>query len=74
MADRVFEVASLDGGKLEPPPDIGVKWRSDYIRGVGRRGDGFVVVLELGRLFSTGDVALLNRSHRDVATPEHTAA
>ena len=28
-------------------------WRSDYIRGVGRRGDSFVVVFDLGRLFSS---------------------
>src|SRR5450631_1132870 len=32
IADRVFEVAPLDDGRLEPPPEIGTKWRCDYIR------------------------------------------
>jgi purine-binding chemotaxis protein CheW len=59
IADRVFEVAPLDDGKLEPPPDIGTKWRSDYIRGVGRRGESFVVVLDLGRLFTSDEQAFL---------------
>lgn len=59
VADRVFEVAPLDGGRIEPPPDIGTKWRSDYIRGVGRRGDGFVVVFDLARLFSSDEPAFL---------------
>ncbi len=59
VADRVFEVAPLDDGRIEPPPDIGSKWRSDYIRGVGRRGDSFVVVFDLGRLFGSDEKAFL---------------
>ncbi len=37
IADRVVEVVALDLGQIQPPPDIGATWRSDYIRGVGRR-------------------------------------
>ena len=59
VADRVFEVAPLDDGKLEPPPDIGTKWNSDYIHGVGRRGESFVVVLDLGHLFASDEPAFL---------------
>lgn len=59
MADRVFEVAPLDGGGMEPPPEIGVRWRSDYIRGIGRRGETFVVVFDLSRLFSSEEVAVV---------------
>jgi purine-binding chemotaxis protein CheW len=59
VADRVFEVTALDGRDIEPPPDIGVSWRSDYIRGIGRRGDGFVVIFDLARLFSAEEAAFL---------------
>jgi purine-binding chemotaxis protein CheW len=62
VADRVYEVASLDDGKLEPPPDIGTKWRSEYIRGVGRRGENFVVVFDLGRLFASDEQAFIGAS------------
>jgi purine-binding chemotaxis protein CheW len=62
VADRVYEVASLDDGKLEPPPDIGTKWRSEYIRGVGRRGENFVVVFDLGRLFGSDGQAFIGTS------------
>ena len=62
IADRVFEVASLDDGLIEPPPDIGTRWRSDYIRGVGRRGDKFVVVFDLGHLFASTEPAFLGAS------------
>jgi purine-binding chemotaxis protein CheW len=61
IADRVFEVATLNAQEIAPPPDIGVTWRSDYIRGVGHRGNGFVIVFDLARLFSSDEVALLDR-------------
>lgn len=59
LVDRVFEVTPLDGGGVEAPPDIGIRWRSEYIRGVGRRGAAFVVVFDLARLFSAEDAAAL---------------
>jgi purine-binding chemotaxis protein CheW len=62
IADRVFEVMPLDLRQLEAPPDIGVAWRSDYIRGVGRRGKGFVIVFDLAKLFSTDEAAIIGRS------------
>ena len=74
LADRVFEVASLDGGRLEPPPDIGTRWRSDYIRGVGRRGDSFVVIFDLERLFSSDDTALLEAPVHPATLTECAAA
>jgi purine-binding chemotaxis protein CheW len=61
IAERVFEVAPLDDGGLEPPPEIGIRWRSDHIRGVGRRGDSFVVVFDLERLFAS-DAELLGEA------------
>lgn len=59
VADRVFEVAAFTADQIEPSPDIGVKWRSDYISGVVRRSDGFVVLIDLARLLSTTDAAAL---------------
>jgi purine-binding chemotaxis protein CheW len=53
IADRVFEVMALDVRQVEAPPDIGVRWRSDYISGVGRRDGGFVIIFDLPHLFST---------------------
>lgn len=60
--DRVFEVTVLDGGQLEPPPEIGAKWQSDCIAGIGRRNGAFVTVFDLSRLFGTSEVARLGAS------------
>ena len=59
VADRVFEVTVFSADQIEPSPDIGVKWRSDYISGVVRRDDGFVVLIDLARLLSRTDAVSL---------------
>ena len=60
VADRVFEVVPFRDEQIETAPDIGVRWRSDYIAGVVRRETGFVVIVDLARLFSDSGSALAN--------------
>jgi purine-binding chemotaxis protein CheW len=67
IADRVYEVTALDHSVIGPPPDIGTTWRSEYISGVARRDDTFVIIFDLARLLSSDAHALL-RSR--VAAPE----
>jgi purine-binding chemotaxis protein CheW len=42
-----------------------VRWRSDYIKGLGRRGEAFVVVFNLQRLFSADETALIDSVSRE---------
>lgn len=62
VADRVIEVATFEPEQIEAAPDIGVPWRSDYIKGVVRRDHGFVVIFDLPRLLTSQDAALLARA------------
>ncbi|HWL82221.1 MAG TPA: chemotaxis protein CheW [Roseomonas sp.] len=57
MVDRVFEVTGLDGREVEPPPDLSVPWRSENLLGVGRQGDDFVLLLDVGRMFAGGELS-----------------
>ena len=56
VADRVIEVASFAETDIEGPPEIGVSWKSDYIAGVVRRENGFVVLFDLPKLLTTADI------------------
>ena len=58
IVDRVLDVASFPAASIEAAPEIGVRWRSDYIEGVVRRPDGFVVLLAAARIFSSDDGAI----------------
>ncbi|TNC05784.1 chemotaxis protein CheW [Methylobacterium terricola] len=61
VADRVFEVTELDRAEMEAAPEVGGRWRSSYIAGIGRRGDAFVVVFDLARLMAGDEPALAGR-------------
>lgn len=50
VVDRVFEVTALDTASLDSRPEIGRRWRSDCIAGIGRRLGGFVILLDVHRL------------------------
>ena len=67
IADRVIEVAAFSEGQIEAAPDIGVPWRSEYIKGVVRRDSssgngGFVVIFDLARLLTSQDAAALSQA------------
>lgn len=59
VADRVYEVTPFRHDRIEGAPDIGIRWRSDYIAGVVRRENGFVVIIDLARLLSREEAVLL---------------
>ncbi|KMO25920.1 chemotaxis protein CheW, partial [Methylobacterium indicum] len=42
----------------EDAPEVGGRWRADYIAGIGRKGEAFVVVFDLARLMA-GDAPAL---------------
>lgn len=52
MADKVFEVTPFRLDQIDSAPQIGVRWESDYIQGVVRRTNDFVVIIDLSRLFA----------------------
>ncbi|KTF70183.1 MULTISPECIES: chemotaxis protein CheW [unclassified Sphingomonas] len=59
VVDRVLEVCSVRTDQLGSAPDIGVRWPSDYIAGVVKREEGFVVLVEMGRIFSAEEAGAL---------------
>ena len=52
IADKVFEVTTISGASIEETPEIGMKWRPDFIKGIGKRGNDFIVIPNLGRIFA----------------------
>ena len=51
-ADKVYEVTELMPSALEDAPKVGMLWHPEFIRCIGKRGSEFVIVLNIGRIFS----------------------
>src|SRR6201987_4338982 len=52
VADCVYEVTDIDESTMEPGPSVGGRWQSEYIAGIGRKGDKFVIIFDLARLMA----------------------
>ncbi|WP_146691423.1 chemotaxis protein CheW [Bradyrhizobium canariense] len=57
VADCVFEVTDIDESKIEPPPSVGGRWKSDYLAGIGRKGDKFVIIFDLEKLMAAAEMS-----------------
>ena len=51
-ADKVHEVVEVAASSLQDTPKVGMKWRPEFIRCIGQRGDDFMVVLDIARVFA----------------------
>ena len=52
-ADKVHEVTILETADIEDAPRVGLRWRSDFIRGLVRRDGDLIVVPDLAQIFAT---------------------
>lgn len=57
VVDRVMDVVSFAASEIGETPEIGVRWRVEYLTGFVRRDDGFVALLDPARLFAAEDLA-----------------
>jgi purine-binding chemotaxis protein CheW len=58
MVDSVQEVLDLEPEQIEPPPRIGVKLNTDFIRGMGKRDGEFIIILDIDLVFSSVELSI----------------
>ncbi len=62
MADSVHEVIDMEPGQIEDPPQIGSRWRTEFIKGIGKQDDRFLILLDIDRVFSSDEPVLADES------------
>ncbi|MEW6520355.1 MAG: chemotaxis protein CheW [Thermodesulfobacteriota bacterium] len=60
LADSVKEVIEMAVEQIEPPPDMGTRWKKDYISGVGKHNEEFIMVLDTRKLFSASELTQID--------------
>ncbi len=58
LSDSVQEVMELDPGQIEPPPKIGSRLKTDFIIGMGKNNDQFIIILDIDRVFRSDELIL----------------
>lgn len=59
LVDSVQEVFELEPAQIEPAPRIGTKLRTEFILGMGKRDEQFVIILDVDKVFSADDMDLV---------------
>lgn len=62
MVDAVSEVIEIASSQIESPPNFGTTVKRDFIRGMGKVTDRFVILLEPDRAFDVMEMAELCES------------
>jgi len=56
VVDAVSQVLELSPVDIEPPPAFGTSVRADYLLGLGKFGDRFVLLLDIDRVLSEAEL------------------
>lgn len=56
LADSVQEVFDLEADQIEPAPRIGTKLNTEFLRGMGKHNDTFIMILDIDKVFSASDL------------------
>lgn len=49
----------LEPDHIEPAPRIGTTVRTDFIKGMGKHNDQFVIILDIDKIFSNEELAVV---------------
>ncbi|HTY42411.1 MAG TPA: chemotaxis protein CheW [Thermoanaerobaculia bacterium] len=70
LADAVNQVVEFRPEEIEPAPSFGAPVRVDYLRGLGKLGDGFVLILDTDKVLSTSELADVAAAPAESASAE----
>ena len=62
LADSVQEVVELEPEQIEPAPKIGTKLNTEFIKGMGKREEEFIILLDIDKVFSSDELSLVQRA------------
>jgi purine-binding chemotaxis protein CheW len=61
LADSVQEVIEMEPENIEPAPQIGTRLNTEFIKGMGKIDNRFVMILDIDRIFSSQELSDLTQ-------------
>ena len=59
LVDAVLEVISFEPDQIDPPPRIGTRLKTEFIKGMGKKDEEFIIILETAKVFSAQELAIV---------------
>ncbi len=61
LADSVKEVLDLDPGQISPPPKLGIRINNEFIKGMGKQGEKFLMILDIDKVLTADELDVVQR-------------
>ncbi len=62
LVDSVQEVSEFESSQIEPAPRIGARLNTEFIDGMGKRDNEFIMILDMDRVFSSEELSALQNA------------
>ena len=59
LVDSVQEVFEIEPQNIEPAPRIGTKLNTEFIKGMGKREEKFIIILDIDKVFSSEELEIV---------------
>lgn len=56
LCDSVSEVLEIDDDQIEPTPYMGTQVQADFIQGMGKSNENFIIILDLAKVLTHHDL------------------
>jgi purine-binding chemotaxis protein CheW len=57
IVDEVLSVVEIEEGQIEPPPSIGSRYKSDFIHGMAKVEENFIMLLDMQQILSNTEIS-----------------
>jgi purine-binding chemotaxis protein CheW len=77
LADAVREVMDIRSDQIEPPPRLGTRLNTEFINGMGKVDEQFMILLNIDKIFNSDELAWVQdagQAEVDVAEDEPVEA
>lgn len=64
LVDSVKEVVDFEPEQVAPPPRLGTRLKTEFIQGMGKRDEKFVIILNMDQVFSRDELVAVQHTRQ----------
>jgi purine-binding chemotaxis protein CheW len=68
IVDSVKDVIAVDDADIKPVPELGLKYKGDFLSGMVKTEEGFTMILDINRVFTFDEIEVLAESEQKMIT------
>ncbi|MEW5816937.1 MAG: chemotaxis protein CheW [Spirochaetota bacterium] len=67
LVDSVDAVVEFEPHQIEPAPKIGIQLDTEFIQGLGKREEQFVIILDIDKIFKPGELSAVTEAGEELS-------